>query len=126
MKKSVIMVVDDDDSAKGLIKEYLEVCGFYKSHEIMDYANGRLAWQAIKEHGWRTDLVVTDYQMPEMNGGEFTRLTKALYPEIKIIIVSGIEEKSLHVLAERSGADAFLKKPFKLKQFFKTIHELLS
>ena len=119
MEKPVIMVVDNDDSLRTLLVTWLEEFGDY---EIVEYENGELAWKTIKDCGWRTNLIIIDFEMPKMDGMELLNKVKKLYPEIGVIMMSGL---SVATLALETGADAFLKKPFKLEWLQKTVQELL-
>ena len=85
------------------------------NREVKSFDNGRLAWDYIRGGG-EVDIVISDVEMPDMDGFELMSRVKARFPDKIFIIMSGItdnEEKS-HL----AGADAFLAKPFEINDLF--------
>ena len=77
-----VLVVDDDLTCRIMYEV------FFDEHETLSASNGIEALKILeKEEG--IDLVVTDYQMPEMDGGILIGKLKELYPNISIILISG-------------------------------------
>lgn len=99
-----ILVVDDEPSMRFLLGATLELAG----HTVEEAPNGLAAVQAI-EAGRIPDLVVTDFMMPLMNGGELiARLRRnPATSELPIILVSSSPGSE-----RRTSADAFFRKPF--------------
>jgi DNA-binding NarL/FixJ family response regulator len=58
----------------------------------------------------RPDLVITDLQMPRLNGVELTRRIRQELPQTKVIIVSTYTEDAYRLMASDSGADAYVNK----------------
>jgi CheY-like chemotaxis protein len=71
------------------------------------------------------DLVITDYQMPFVNGLDFLEFLHQLSKPPKVIFYSGCLSRELEVLAIRAGAAACLPKPFELKELKRVIGEVL-
>ena len=57
------------------------------------------------------DIIISDYQMPKMDGKELTQKIKQDYPDIKVVVISGSSVSEQEAL--EWGAAAFLIKPFK-------------
>ena len=84
-----VMVVDDEPAAVNLIRTVVEkkIDRFTVSDTAYD---GKEAMEKIKEA--RPDVLITDIQMPVMNGLELVRMAKELYPGLICVIVSGYQE----------------------------------
>lgn len=70
-------------------------------------------------------LVVADIKLPGISGMEFTTTLKQKNPQIKIILVSGLNDLELKNKALAAGADAFFPKPIDMRTFLDTSAELL-
>lgn len=106
--KGTVLLVDDSVLSRDVIKSLL-------SHEYMELItaqNGREALEIVRKQP--VDLVLTDIEMPEMDG---ISLTKALrnYEEYKllpVVIMSSLSEQSKVIHAFMSGANDYVQKPF--------------
>lgn len=101
-----VLVVDDDASFRGLLREMFDAA---KEFQVVGAAeSGQQALNLIDV--FRPDLLVSDIEMPEMDGLELVRRTTDRYPETKSILVSANDAWSClnHVWAE--GAIAFIPK----------------
>ena len=72
--KMTIVIADDSRTARFLIRQYLEMVGFYHA-EFIEAENGRQALQLVKDH--QANILFTDYKMPEMDGLDLLRRVKA-------------------------------------------------
>lgn len=106
-----ILIVDDSLPMRSVVKRTFKAAG-YGACEFHEAANGQEALNIMK-NGW-IDLVLTDYNMPVMNGLEFIRAVKRneLLQDIPVVVVSteGSREKIDEFTA--SGATAYITKPF--------------
>ncbi|MBK1735423.1 two-component system response regulator [Halorhodospira abdelmalekii] len=104
-----ILLVDDSRLARKYIRRVLESIG---AEIFIEAANGREAVDALSEHGF--DLVVTDYNMPEMDGRELTdyiRNNPNLLHLPILMVSSESNQASLSAVAQ-AGVDAICDKPF--------------
>jgi len=109
------LVVDDDALIKNLTVTALTYC---VNREVKSFDNARLAWEYIHTGG-EVDIVISEVDMPEMNGFELMKKFKAKYPDKIFILMSGAldnERKS-----QLAGADAFLAKPFEINDLFSIV-----
>jgi DNA-binding response OmpR family regulator len=103
-----ILIAEDDDNFRALITEVLEQAG----HTPLAEANGRLAWERLLREG--ADLLVTDINMPEMDGFELLRTVRetSAYRELPVLLLTIRELAEDQVAGYESGADDYLTKPF--------------
>jgi putative two-component system response regulator len=128
LKKSVfhrdqlILVVDDSRTIRNLVTEELEKAGF----QVMTAMNGRHALNLIKNH--IPDLILSDINMPEMDGIEFCKTVKKdpAFSAIPFVTMSSNDDRSIMRRMLQIGASAYLVKPFNLEQVVITIEKLLS
>jgi len=117
-----VLVIDDEEQVRTLIREVLEGAG----HEVMEARNGREAIKLYEAHP--TDVVITDLVMPEQDGIETIRELRRRVPAVKIIAVSGAQQKlnlDLLYVAEKLGALRTMEKPFDIRKLVALVEELL-
>jgi two-component system chemotaxis response regulator CheY len=122
--KMTIVIADDSRTARFLIRQYLELAGFYQA-DFIEVENGREALQKLKES--EVDLVITDYKMPEMDGLDLLRRVKAsptLHDLPVLVITSFANQAKIDELLE-NGAFAVLQKPLSLSKLHETIKPFL-
>lgn len=117
-----ILVVEDSPMTRSLIVSSLEELG---DHTIIEAANGFQALRKLPEVS--PDLVITDINMPDINGLEVVRFVKQSeqFKHIPVIIVT---TEGRDVDKERGlklGADKYLVKPFEPQQLQQIVQELL-
>ncbi|HVZ01384.1 MAG TPA: response regulator [Dongiaceae bacterium] len=118
-----ILIVDDDDQIRNLLRTVLESHGYAVRHA----ANGLEAAKLAEAE--TPDLVITDIFMPEADGFEVLAVIKKSHPEIPVIVVSGSQVTPnvdfLH-LAGRLGAYSVLHKPFRPQQLVEAVETALA
>ncbi|MDY6949955.1 MAG: response regulator [Thermodesulfobacteriota bacterium] len=106
-----VLIVDDSPPMRSVIKKTIKLSGF-RVGEMFDAANGIEALKILRQE-W-LDLVLTDYNMPGMNGLELLGEMKKddLLMGIPVIMVTteGSEQRVKEVLEK--GAAEYIKKPF--------------
>jgi len=113
-----ILVIDDDDRIRELVKEYLNEKGFIVS-------TGDSAEQAkIKLKYFRFDLVVLDVMMPGQSGFDLTREIRKT-SEIPIILLTAKGEVENRIVGLEIGADDYLSKPFEPKELLLRIKNII-
>ena len=106
-----ILLVDDSLPMRSVIKRTLISAG-YAGSEFSEAANGQEALD-LMQNDW-IDLVITDYNMPVMNGLEFIKTVKGndVLKEIPVIVVSTEGNKARIQEFMDSGAAGYITKPF--------------
>lgn len=112
---NIISIVDDDPSVRTSLKLLIESFGFQAA--IFDSAEGFL--EAEQLH--RTSCLVTDLQMPGMNGLQLQSYLAAANRAIPLIFITAYDDKESRRKAMQAGAVAFLSKPFSDEQLFQAI-----
>ena len=113
-----ILIVEDDPSLRQLGKMLLQAQGY----EVRDAEDGFEGLAALKQS--LPDIIISDLQMPNMNGFEFLSVVRRRFPMIPVIAISG-EFSGLSV-PENVLADAFFPKGgYHAHQLFEKIGELL-
>jgi CheY-like chemotaxis protein len=107
-KVPAILVVDDEDYVRDLIKEILEL----QAHETITVGSARRALELCKQK--RFDLVITDLAMPEMDGFELIQALRAARIEVPVLAVSGSLNRDFLRIAGLLNAVETLSKPFEL------------
>ena len=114
-----VMVVDDEPMAASLIVNIIKQK--YNKFEIMGTAyNGEEALELIQERG-EPDILITDIQMPVMNGLKLVEETKKQYPNVISVIVSGYQEFEYAKQAIAFGVCDYILKPIVPSEFSKLI-----
>ncbi|MEW5703565.1 MAG: hybrid sensor histidine kinase/response regulator [Pseudomonadota bacterium] len=120
--KKRLLVVDDSVTTRTLMKSILEAAGY----EVLDASDGMGAWQLLQEKG--ADLVVTDVEMPRMDGFGLTeaiRNSKRLQ-NLPVILVTAMETEQDKMRGLDAGADAYLlKSAFDQTKLIQAIEELI-
>ena len=113
-----ILVVDDDDRIRELVKEYLNDNGFVVS-------TGNNAEEAkIKLGSVKFDLIVLDVMMPGQNGFELTKEIKK-NSSVPIILLTAKGEVENRIQGLELGADDYLGKPFEPKELLLRIKNII-
>ena len=73
----------------------------------------------------RPSLILLDNRLPDGLGIDFLTYLKKNFPEVKVIMISGVDP-SVSDVAQEIGADTFLRKPFTKKQLQESISKLLN
>ena len=113
-----ILVVDDDNRIRELVKEYLNDNGFIVS-------TGNSAEEAkIKLNYFKFDLIVLDVMMPGQNGFELTKEIKK-NSSVPIILLTAKVEVNDRIQGLELGADDYLSKPFEPKELLLRIKNIV-
>ena len=92
-----VLVVDDDSDHLALTRILLERDG----HEVLDSLNPRDAFELLATH--RVAVIVSDQNMPGMNGVEFLRRVKLMYPDAMRVMLSGVGDFDAATAAINEG-----------------------
>ena len=116
-----ILIVDDEKDLCEMLVSALDFFGY----ESVSAENGAVAWQLLNSEPL-PDLVITDINMPVMNGRELLKRINAKYPNLPVIVVTAFgairSAEELHV----AGADDYIEKPFSLDKLNASIKRILS
>lgn len=105
--KGNVLVVDDEEKNRELLRDLLEVDGFI----VLEAEDGELALKLVEETP--PDVIVLDIMMPKMDGFEVCRRLKddQKTAPIPILLVTALKERDDRIMGIKAGANDFLSKP---------------
>lgn len=115
-----ILIVDDDEDIRDLLKQYLEKSGF----KVSTAENGRQMRTVLAAGG--VELIVLDLMMPQEDGLVLCRELSAtqLHP-VPILMLTARNEEADRILGLEMGADDYLTKPFSSRELLARIRAIL-
>lgn len=117
MKNGRIIVVDDEETIRKLLKTRLEREGY----EVLVFSGAEEAMAAWGQSP--VAVLVTDLKMPGKDGFELMSWCREKYPQISMIVITGHGEKEAAIRALKLGAMNYLEKPFDLDEFSSSIKQ---
>jgi DNA-binding response OmpR family regulator len=118
MTESRVLVVDDDDDIRGLVRLLLERGGIV----VRDAPNGR---EGLREfHAWRPDLVVLDVSMPELDGWTVLERIRDM-SDVPVLMLTARGDELERVRGLQAGADDYVVKPFGKQEIVARVQALL-
>ena len=117
-----VLIVEDDGLLRNLAQNTLQRYGY----KVLDAKNGEDAIRVCKEYDGRIDLMITDVVMPKIGGREAAKRLLPLYPQMKVIYMSGYTDDAIvHHGVLEPGLN-FLEKPFTLEGLARKVREVLN
>jgi DNA-binding NtrC family response regulator len=113
-KKCSIVLIDDNLELVILFKEILEKNGY----KVWGFTNPEIALEFIRNNLTRCNLVISDDQLPHLNGYELGKKIKEIDKNIKMILVSNYEDSH-----ENKSEFKFIQKPITIDNLIETIEE---
>jgi two-component system, OmpR family, alkaline phosphatase synthesis response regulator PhoP len=114
-----ILLVEDEDSIRDLLRLNLELEGY----EVVSAANGRKALDLVE--GQHFDLLLLDVMLPDVDGFTLTEQVRLAYPEVPILLLTAKDTAQDRVTGLKKGADDYLTKPFNLEELLLRVSKLL-
>ena len=117
-----VLLVDDEEDLLEILEFFLLSIPYQLRIEKAE--NGEAALEAMKNTNF--DLVISDYNMPAMNGLSLLQELRGIGSKACFVLISGNLDKKLSAKAEALGAFALLDKPIKEKDFYELVQQALS
>jgi len=119
--KPNILVVDDDEKSILVIQDLLE----FEGYRVFTSSNGREALDQIEKT--EMDLVITDFQMPVMDGFELLQAINRGFPDLPVIMLTGQyrEDMEKAITTLKEGAYDYMLKPVNLTKLRKSVFATL-
>jgi len=112
-----ILVIDDDDRVRTLLRDILVFGG----HQVIEASDGILGMQYLEQG--KFDMVLTDLGMPVMNGWEVAKWVKRKRPQTPVGLITGwginLEEEKI----KESGVDLIIGKPFQVSEILDAVNQ---
>ncbi len=116
-----ILLVEDEEAVRLLVKDILEGLGY----KILVATCGDEAIALCKEHATTIPLLLTDLVMPGMSGRELADCLKFLYPDMKLLYMSGYTDDSILRRGTLGVGEAFIGKPFTPQAIARKVRDTL-
>jgi len=106
-----VVIVDDMKLARLRLVKVCQSLGF---KNIIEAANGKEAWQAIASNNLKPNLILTDYNMPDMNGMQFLETVRSNdhTKGVPVMFITSESQMDLIMTAVTMGVTEFVVKPF--------------
>jgi len=114
-----IMVVDDDEGMRHILSMALSGMGY----EVVAASSGTEALNLLLKSSFA--LVLTDLEMPGMDGWNLAYRIKKRFPGIPVVLITGYAKEAVMERMKGSSVDDVIFKPFRLEDILKTAEKLL-
>jgi len=118
--KALILVVDDEDDVRDLVREILSSADF----ETLGAAHGGEAIQVLRRRP-DVDLVLTDVRMPHYDGPTLARRVARDWPDVPVLFMTGYPPETLKELGMLPEGAPPIEKPFPIQELVKKVREAL-
>jgi two-component system chemotaxis response regulator CheY len=118
-----ILIVDDSKAMRLIVTRTLRQAGF-AGHDIVEAVNGADALDACRET--EPDLVLCDWNMPEMNGFDLLVSLRSAGVQVPFGFVTSESSAGMREQAESAGAMFLISKPFTAEDFQEALDPVLS
>ena len=121
--KEIILVVEDEEALRELVREILEGHGYL----VLEAANGMEALRVWEAQGRKVDLLLSDIVMPEgMSGRELAEKLQEADPRLPVILTSGYSQDMIERDRGLDGRIKFFSKPYHPAQLAQAVRESLN
>ena len=119
--EGTILLVDDETAVRGLVARMLRTDGY----DVLEATCGQAAIAAAATQSTPISLIVSDVNMPDMNGREVVRAIRERFPAMRALLISGGVTKAEATTGLDDAPTAFLAKPFSLADLVIAVRTVL-
>ena len=124
-RDQLILVVDDEPNIRSMARNILVRCGY----RVLTASNGGEAAAMVDAHASELKLVITDIDMPVLDGIGLIGLLRSRYPALRVIVSTGIQstlrpgrDDDLKDL----GVETVMQKPYSMEDIIRAVHGMMS
>jgi two-component system chemotaxis response regulator CheY len=117
-----ILIADDSRVMRQIVTRTLRQAG-YEGHDLVEAADGRQAYESVVSE--KPDLVLSDWNMPEMTGVEVLRALRSAGVQVPFGFVTSEGSDEMRNAAEAAGALFLITKPFTADTFRDALNSIL-
>ena len=121
-KEPNILLIDDEELTLELIKHMLAEINV---GEVLMSSNGARALKVLQKTPGHYDLVISDWEMPGMNGLDFLRAFRQFDKQTPVLMVTGNTQREFVMEAIKAGVNDFLGKPFTARDLLGKVRKLV-
>jgi CheY-like chemotaxis protein len=111
-RAGIILVVDDQESVRGLLRRQLSEEG----HTVLEAGDGAEGLHLVRRRNGAVDLILSDVVMPVMNGTELATRIGIEFPDVPVILMSAFAPAGVAQVGAGESIVPVLQKPFDLEQ----------
>jgi len=115
-----ILVIDDEEAVTDVIRRFLAIAG----HEVTCMTSGERALEFL-DQGSRVDLVILDLMIPREDGTTNYRRLRARWPDVPILLCTGLVQATESSVLQEAGAAPVLHKPFRMNELWHAVNGCL-
>lgn len=120
-QEKTILLIDDEEIVINISELMLKRLG----HRVLKAHSGYEGLQLFKENKSKIDLIISDLEMPKMNGKEVMDKLRKIDPQIKVMLSSGGLTDTDEQTVTNKGFNGFLKKPYSMNTLCEKMSEIL-
>jgi two-component system chemotaxis response regulator CheY len=119
-KQKKIVIVDDSSGIRNIVRETL----LKKGYLVLEASNGLEALKYFD--GTQVDLLITDFEMPELNGAQLIERVRNMtrYTYTPVVVLTGIRKEKVEEEIKGLNVACLILKPFEIKHFYSVIERL--
>ena len=121
LKEKNILYVEDDELAQKLLMRVLS----RRFNKIFSASDGKEGLEIYQNKSSEIDLIITDIQMPNLDGLEMAKQIKRQNSNIPIVITSAFNDSDYLRRSEEIKIDEYLNKPIEIQSLIRIIHDIL-
>ena len=121
MDRYRVLIVDDHHDVRRMLHAWVKTLG--PQYEILAMPSGEEA--ILDAFRQPVDLLIADFRLPGITGLELMAKIKRRYPDLKVILITGITDPKIRRQVAEAGADAFFIKPVEMPDFLDAVERLL-
>jgi len=119
--EGIVLIVDDEESVRGLARAMLEDMGF----TVLTAVDGRDGVEVFRREAERISVVLLDMTMPHMDGEEVFREMRRIRKDVRTILSSGYNEQSATDRFAGKGLAGFIQKPYSYNELLAIVRKVL-
>ena len=116
-----MLIVDDHQEIRTALKANLEALEL--DLDLVDVPSGEEA--IVEVVGTGINLLIADVGLPGLSGIELYKKLKSTYPDMQVILITGMEDEEIHKEIAEIGAEAFFFKPLKMPEFLNAVRRTM-
>jgi CheY-like chemotaxis protein len=121
MDRYRVIIVDDHHDVRRMLHAWVKTLG--PQYEVLAMPSGE---EAILDASRQpVDLLIADFRLPGITGLELMAKIKRRYPDLKVILITGMSDPKIRRQVAEAGADAFFIKPVEMPDFLDAVERLL-
>jgi len=118
----MVLLIDDEATIRNIAAQTLQNYGY----KVITAVDGAQAVALCAQHLAELQLIVTDMDMPLMDGLTTVRAIRTLAPQMKIIVATGSGLQGGHNAFDEFAVGGFLRKPYNADDLLQIVHQVLS